>query len=54
MSGRPAANNPTLSATETARHDCGGPHRFLRDDQSWIPSGPEGSSGSGDVGCRGL
>ncbi len=25
-------------------------HRFLRDDQPQIPSGPEGSSGSGEVG----
>jgi len=30
MSGRPAANNPALSA----KGSHGGPHRFLRDDQS--------------------
>ncbi len=30
----------------------GGPRRFLRDDQPQIPPGPEGSNGSGAVGCR--
>ncbi len=30
----------------------GGPRRFLRDDQPQTPPGPEGSNGSGAVGCR--
>ncbi len=30
----------------------GGPYRLLRDGQPQTPSGPEGSSGSGDAGCR--
>ena len=35
------------------RHsDRGGPRRFLRDDEPPTPSGPEGSSGNGDVGRR--
>ncbi len=51
-------SNPTLRprALKVGRRGshpvCGGSHRFLRDDQPQIPSGPEGSSGSGDVGCR--